>query len=517
MKKTILLNLVVLLLNAALAPAETRLVPDEYGTIQAAIDAAVDGDVVIIAPDIYTGKGNRNIDFNGKAINVRSIDPNDPNIVAATVIDCEGRARGFFFRSGEDLNSVLAGLTITNGHADDYGGGIYIGSNPVITHCTITDNFAHDKGGGIHCQSSSPLISHCIIKGNYAMRLIGGGICSWDASPIITNCIITGNSSGGGGGGIGLDKSNAVISQCTITGNLDRWYGGGIYFSLGSTIITNSILRGNTASNGPEIAVYSWGGFFPDAREGVVRNSVPYYTSELTVSYSDVKGGQMAVYVLNDPIWFLLDWGDGNIDADPCFVEPGHWESPVPPPPPPPQPNCCTPLMAFYISSAHNLFWVDGDYHLLPSSPCIDAGDPNYVAEPNETDMDGRPRVMGGRIDMGAYEYILPIPAEVRIVPRNINLQNKGKWVAAFILLPDGYDAADIDPNSVFLEGEIHGEPLYIDEQKQAAITRFSRGELRDIISTGEVELTITGQLKDGTAFEGTDVIRVIDKGRSKN
>jgi len=72
MKITILLNLVVLLVTAALAPAATRLVPDEYATIQAAIDAAVDGDVVIIAPDTYTGYGSRDIDFLGKAITVRS-------------------------------------------------------------------------------------------------------------------------------------------------------------------------------------------------------------------------------------------------------------------------------------------------------------------------------------------------------------------------------------------------------------------------------------------------------------
>ena len=101
MKKTILLNLVVLLVTAASGPAGTRLVPDEYATIQDAIDAAVDGDVVIVAPATYTGDGNRDIDFYGKAITVRS--ENGP---ANCIIDCQSSGRGFYFRN-EDENSIV--------------------------------------------------------------------------------------------------------------------------------------------------------------------------------------------------------------------------------------------------------------------------------------------------------------------------------------------------------------------------------------------------------------------------
>jgi hypothetical protein len=98
-----------------------------------------------------------------------------------------------------------------------------------------------------------------------------------------------------------------------------------------------------------------------------------------------------------------------------------------PPQPPPP------PLSASYISVTGQYILAGPDYHLLPGSPCINAGDPNYVAAPNETDLDGNPRVIGCRIDMGAFEYGNFVPAELRIIPRNINLANKDKSFTAYL------------------------------------------------------------------------------------
>jgi hypothetical protein len=102
--------------------------------------------------------------------------------------------------------------------------------------------------------------------------------------------------------------------------------------------------------------------------------------STINVSYSNIRGG-----------WA----GQGNIDEDPCFVLPGYWD-----------PNG-TP------TDANDDFWVNGDYHLKTESLCVDAGDPNYAAGPDETDLDGNPRVVYGIIDMGAYEYQNNAPVAV--------------------------------------------------------------------------------------------------------
>ena len=118
---------------------------------------------------------------------------------------------------------------------------------------------------------------------------------------------------------------------------------------------------------------------------------------------------------------------------------------------------------------------------------------------------------------MGAYEYSPPIPSDMRIIPRTINLRSKGQWIAAFIRLPEEYNVADIDPNSILLENEIKPDSFRLIEDEQTAIARFDREQVQSILDIGEVELTITGQLTDGNLFEARDIIKVIDKGVGKS
>jgi parallel beta-helix repeat protein/predicted outer membrane repeat protein len=237
MKDTVPANLVFILFSlASLAPATTHLTPDEYATIQAAIDDCNDGDVVIVAPGTYTGDGNRDISFKGKAITVQSIDPDDPNIVSATIMDCNGTEdnphRGFIFHSGEGSNSMLDGLTIMNGYADG-GGGVYcLESSPKIRNCIISANNVDaihgSNGGGIYCYNSDLIINACYIIDNtaYAWPAIvivngyGGGIYCSGGSPNIRDCTFTDNEAGQGGGGICCcNESNPVISKCTFSDN----------------------------------------------------------------------------------------------------------------------------------------------------------------------------------------------------------------------------------------------------------------------------------------------------------
>jgi hypothetical protein len=249
-------------------------VPGQYPTFQAAIDAAAHGCTIIVAPGIYTGQGNCDLDFEGKRITVRSTDPNNYSAVEATIIDCNGTEleyrRGFYFHSNEDANSILQGFTITNGYTAGSGGAIYCEeSSPKITNCVLVANTAGD-GGAIGCFFADPTIMNCIITGNFSNGsggLVpngsGGALSCIDSSPTITNCTITGNYANCGGGGI--------IAAALFT-------------SDDGPTISNCILWGDT----PE-EIYAY-----------------FVTPSIT--YCDVQGG-----------WS----GDGNnnIDADPCFAD----------------------------------------------------------------------------------------------------------------------------------------------------------------------------------------------------
>ncbi len=358
---------------------------------------------------------------------------------------------------------------------------------PIITNCTISGNSA-SAGAGIYNSYSVPILSNCTLSGNSASESGGGIHNTFHANIMVTNCTFSGNSAKYDGGGMANSSSNPTLTNCIFTGN-SADSGGSMYNDWSSPTLANCTFAQNSANNGNALACDSYLQQYPsnlvltncilwDGADEIRNND----NSVISITYSDVQDG----------------WpGEGNIDSDPLFVDPGYWDANGTP------------------DDANDDVWVDGDYHLLRNSYCIDAGDPNYIAGPNETDLDGKPRVIGGRIDMGAYES--PLQAEARILPRTINLANKGKWITSYIWLPEEYDVADIDPNSIFLENEIEPERFSVNEQKQVAVLRFSREDVQPILEVGDIELTITGQLTDGTLFEATDIVQVTDKGSGKS
>ncbi len=119
----------------------------------------------------------------------------------------------------------------------------------------------------------------------------------------------------------------------------------------------------------------------------------------------------------------------------------------------------------------------------------------------------------------GTYRGFIMIPvieADTDIDPDTVNLANKGKWVTCYIWLGEDYDVGEINPDSILLEENIKPAWIWFDEEAQVAMAKFKRSVVQDILYVGELELTITGELMDGTVFKGTDIIKVLDKAHKK-
>ncbi len=113
------------------------------------------------------------------------------------------------------------------------------------------------------------------------------------------------------------------------------------------------------------------------------------------------------------------------------------------------------------------------------------------------------------------YSHVNLIPivyVEVDIKPESLNLASKGKWINCKIWLLEDYNVADVNSRTVLLEDEVPAEWIWFNERQNIVMAKFARSQLQEILEPGEVELTVTGRLMDGTYFEGTDTIRVIDR-----
>jgi len=270
--------------------AEIINVPDDFETIQAAINESEDGDTVLVQPGEYV----ENINFEGRDIVVMG-NPDDPTEV---VIDGDENGSVVTFESEEGHDAILTGFTIRNGVAET-GGGIFCNNaDPTISYCLVTENTATQSyGGGIFCHTSDVIIIHCIFRDNEASRLGGGGLGFMsNSNPTISFCSITDNNAIHSAGIYFHHRIDAIVTNCTISNNTADNYGGGIRLAAECRVtLINSILWDNT----PQEA-------------SVISNDI------LTVSYSDINGGRNGIQLSEDA---QLNWDEGNIDEDPLFVD----------------------------------------------------------------------------------------------------------------------------------------------------------------------------------------------------
>jgi len=288
-------------------------------------------------------------------------------------------------------DAVLDGLIITGGNANgsySNGGGIYIntceGRSPKLSNCTFRTNSSVHCGGGMYytCVGGRPALTNCTFSKNWAGA--GGGVYDGSyGSPIrtliLTNCRFISNSAVKGGG-MCIGHSRQTLNNCMFIGNSADFGGAAAHYDLAISTYSKCTFTANSAQYGKAISCSSWNKRSPnivrlnncivwDGGQEIYNDN----NSIITIIYSDVQGGQASVY---DPCNGLV-WGDGNMDADPCFADSNNGD--------------------YHLKSQGGRYdpdsgsWVKDDV----TSPCIDAGNTN-------SPIGLEPFPNGGIINMGA-------------------------------------------------------------------------------------------------------------------
>lgn len=339
----------------------------DHRSVQACIDEASSGDTCLVYPGVYKGT----VRFKGKAVKVISLNGPRETVLDPGDIDQDGLGDDTVVRfvDNEKPGAILDGFTVTRGHAQDHGGGIYIESaSPTVRNCILVENSAEGDGGGLYCVGSTarPLIFHSIFYKNAAGGR-GGAVSALYASPDLVNCLFFDNTAFRGGAVSVLQRSSVNIRSSTVADNAATEYGGGIYLSDATAVVVNGIIWGNVARSGPGPQAYLEWSAAPE-------------TTRFYARYTDLEGGRAAVF-----------GGDLDCDAAPAAGLCMGAEELLQDPPlfvsldadlPPQQQD---PTLAYYLSEPAT---GRTDQTALGRSPCIDRGDPDLLV--SELGIEGR-------------------------------------------------------------------------------------------------------------------------------
>ncbi|MHC4218202.1 MAG: right-handed parallel beta-helix repeat-containing protein, partial [Planctomycetota bacterium] len=326
--------------------------------------------------------GNKNLDFEGRLITVRSAGGPEN-----CVIDCQGSGRAFVLSNSETSEAVIQGFTITNGSAGVGGAMMLSPADASIVNCVFTNNTADIAGALRHDGLVQLVLSGCTFSGNTAV--VGAGtVASFGPGSLrLVDCVFADNEAEGVGA-VASEQLDTAFVNCVFARNRAGFVAGALGDASGTLRLINCVLSRNEADVAGGVdsvndlsevlnctVAGNLGGGLRMRPSVVVKNSVLWGNSlwqlefpGTVVSNSDVQGG-----------W---PWGAGNIDEDPLFVQVGT-----------------------------------DNVRLSIGSPCVNAGDnaalpldvfdldgDGDTSEPLPVDLDGNPRVQAVVVDMGAYE-----------------------------------------------------------------------------------------------------------------